>query len=677
MSKKFSNNLAGESSLYLQQHAHNPVDWHPWSKEIWQRAAKENKLVLVSIGYSSCHWCHVMEHETFTDEATAKIMNENYFCIKVDREERPDIDQVYMNAVQLMTGHGGWPLNCFTLPDGRPVYGGTYFPKHAWNELLVKLKDFYDHNRDKAEEYASELLAGVRHGELIDVKTIEGGFDREMLRKSVDSWKTHHDNIEGGPARAPKFPMPVNYSFLLRYGHATVDNDLLRHVNLTLEKMAFGGIYDQLAGGFARYSTDSFWKVPHFEKMLYDNAQLISLYSEAYKLTKNELYRDIVEETIGFMVEEMSDGKGNFYSAFDADSEGEEGLYYVWKPDEIQSLDFGSAETQKILMDFFSLNNSGHWENGNYILLRKFSDQEIAARNNVSVPDLKKIIANAKQVMLTERKKRIPPALDKKVITSWNALMISGLCKAFQAFGNKEFLSDAIHCATQIMKNAVNDDGNLLHTSSQKSGLTSGFLEDYAFTILAMLDLYESTFDEEWLFRAKNFCDDAIKNFYDDEDGFFWFTPMSSTDVIARKKEISDNVIPGSNSAMAHSLFLLSEFLGEKKYNEMATQMLEAVVENVLHYPSSYANWARLMMNYIYPFREVVISGKLAGNFRKDIFSNYLPDAIIAGTEHSSKLPLLENRIEEGKTLIFICSNKTCLLPIEDPSEAITLLKSN
>ena len=679
MFESYTNHLAGESSLYLQQHAHNPVNWYPWSDEAWAIAKKENKLVLVSIGYSSCHWCHVMEKETFEDTASARIMNENYICIKVDREERPDIDQVYMSAVQLITGSGGWPLNCFTLPDGRPIYGGTYFPKASWDDILIKLRDFYKESPDKADQYATDLVNGINQSEHINIKNEQHSFSTDILQNAVEGWKKHLDTIEGGPMRAPKFPLPGNYQFLLRYAVSSGDSQLLNHVKLTLKKMAFGGIYDQIAGGFARYSTDSLWKVPHFEKMLYDNAQLISLYSSAYKLTQDELYKQIATETIDFLKNEMSDGKGGYYSSYDADSEGEEGKYYVWTKDEISNIKFppcGKADGLNVISDYYNLNETGFWEHSNYILLRKKSDEEIAAKYDVSMNDLKNFITKTKSLLRKELKERIPPALDKKIITSWNALQISALCDAYQAFGEEKYRMEAIACAEQILNNATSNDGMLLHVASQKNQIGSGYLEDYAFTISAFINLYQISFDEQWLQKAKKFTDDAITFYYDNQNGFFWFTSNLEPVLIARKKETMDNVIPASNSEMANALFKLGDYFDNKKYTEIASQMLASIEENILKYPSSYSNWASLRMNYTGPFNEIVISGEHADETRKKIAASYLPNAIFAGsTSPESSLPLLENRFQKGKTLIYICTNKTCKLPIENPEKAIALLK--
>ncbi|UPT66233.1 MAG: thioredoxin domain-containing protein [Sphingobacteriales bacterium JAD_PAG50586_3] len=401
--KKYTNQLINETSPYLLQHAHNPVNWYPWGEEALAKAKAENKMLLVSVGYSACHWCHVMERECFENEEVAALMNEYFINIKVDREERPDIDQVYMSAVQLMTGRGGWPLNCITLPDGRPIYGGTYFPKDNWMAILQQMAEIFTYERERAEDYAAKLTEGVALSGLAIKSTATDINWDGVLNETVATWMNNLDNVEGGPARAPKFPLPNNYLFLLRYATLYKNENLLKHVNLTLTKMAYGGIYDQLGGGFARYSVDGFWKVPHFEKMLYDNAQLVSLYAEAYKATGIVLYKEVVDDTLGFIERELTSPEGLFYSALDADSEGEEGKFYVWKKEELTALlgnDFA------VFADYFNINLEGLWEHGNYILLRKKDEQTLAAQHGLSVSDLKDKVASWKNLLLAERAKK-------------------------------------------------------------------------------------------------------------------------------------------------------------------------------------------------------------------------------------------------------------------------------
>ena len=521
------NKLINETSPYLLQHASNPVNWFAWNKEAFEKAKAEDKLILISIGYSSCHWCHVMEHESFKDEPTAKLMNENFVCIKVDREERPDVDAVYMSAVQLMNGRGGWPLNCFALPDGRPVFGGTYFPKAQWQNILVQLAQMFKQDSEKFLMYADDLVSGIKKTDSLFVPDADVEFSKATLDETMANWKKHFDDIEGGPDRAPKFPLPNNYIFLLRYATLANDREVLKHVLLTLNKMAYGGINDQIGGGFARYSTDSFWKVPHFEKMLYDNAQLIALYSEAYTATKNPLYKIVVYETINFIEREMKSKEGFFYSALDADSEGEEGKYYVWKKEEVEKVVQGSGfsvEEQKISNEYFSINSDGYWEHDNYILLRKKSDEQIAKQFSISVDELSTMIAQLRKVMLSEREKRIRPGLDDKSLTSWNALMIDGLCCAHRAFNENKFLELAEKNAELFLVKQLKPDGSLFHSYKNGKSTINGFLEDYCFTIEAFISLYQSTFDEKWLNEADKLMQYVLHHFSDEKTNMFFFT---------------------------------------------------------------------------------------------------------------------------------------------------------
>jgi len=696
-----SNRLIHESSPYLLQHANNPVDWFPWCDEAFAKAKQENKLVLVSIGYSACHWCHVMEHESFEDEVVAKRMNENFVCIKVDREERPDVDSVYMSAVQIMTGSGGWPLNCFTLPDGRPIYGGTYFQKEQWMKVLQTLADYFKNEPEKVFQYAEELTSAVKKSELIPAFTEKPAFTKEVLNSCYENWQKRFDNIEGGPNRVPKFPLPNNYKFLLRHSQTLPQcekTNLLKHIDLTLTKMAYGGIYDQIGGGFARYSTDGEWKVPHFEKMLYDNAQLVSLYSEAYQLTKNPLYKQVVYETLEFVQREMTSADSAFYSALDADSEGVEGKYYVWTVQELQSI---LGEDMKLFADYFNVNEIGYWEEENYILLRKQSDEEIAKRFGFSVVELQKKISELKKKTLSVREKRIKPGLDNKILTSWNALMIKGYADAYSVFHEREFLNSALKCADYIMKNLSREDGGLYHTiphlnPPQKGGLgtttpfpsgkagmgsgINGFLEDYSFTIEAFISLYQITFDEQWLNKAKSLADYVLKHFHDSTSVMFYFTSDLDSALITRKMEIQDNVIPSSNSCMALSLFYLGKYFDDRSYLEISEKMLKQVQQDIIPYGSAYSNWAMLMLHFTQPFYEIAIVGNSVDEKRKELSEHFIPNAIFTGASSpalllkekgATALPLLEGKFVEGKTLIYICKDKTCKLPTENINEAL------
>ncbi len=666
-----TNQLINETSPYLLQHAHNPVNWYPWGEKALAKAKKENKLLLISIGYSACHWCHVMEHESFEDEEVAKLMNDNFVCIKVDREERPDIDQIYMNAVQLITGRGGWPLNCFALPTGEPFYGGTYFPKNQWMELLGKVANEYQVNPDTVKTYATNLTEGVKNSEMLPMVKNNDPFTMNVLEAGVVKFKKYMDKNEGGTGQAPKFPMPNNYEFLLQYYYHTKDEEVLSFVELTLDKMAFGGIYDQIGGGFARYSTDAYWKAPHFEKMLYDNGQLVSLYSQAYQLTKKPLYKHIVYQTLEYIEREMTAKNGAFYSSLDADSEGEEGKFYVWSKEELQQIlgaDFDLAEA------YYNINGKGKWE-GHYILLRDKSDDEIAKKMSLSVNDLQQKIKVISQKLLTERAKRIRPGLDDKTLTSWNALMLKGYVDAYQTFNEQHFLDAALKNANFIVKTQLRKDGGLNHNYKNGVSNLDGYLEDYALTIEAFIALYQATFDEKWLTYGKNLADYSITHFYDTKSGFFFFTSDEAKGLIARKMELSDNVIPASNSSLAKGLFLLGEIYYDKTYTNKGTQMLKNIEAEIPNYVGGYSNWGILMLQQVKPFYEIAISGKQAQEKRVELNQKYIPNKLIIGSIKESKLPLLEMKQVNGKTMIYVCYNKACQKPVEEVNEALMQLK--
>ena len=665
--KLYTNALISETSPYLLQHAHNPVNWYPWSDEALEKAKKENKLILVSIGYSACHWCHVMERESFENEETAGIMNENFICIKVDREERPDIDQVYMNAVQLMTGSGGWPLNCFILPDGRPVFGGTYFPLDNWKNVLLNLAKLYKTEPEKVEEYAEKLTEGIKLSELVTLNPEKVDFTEDILKESVSKWSQRFDNTEGGPNRAPKFPLPNNYQFLLRYSHLTKEEKILDHVKLTLTKMALGGIYDQIGGGFARYSTDTLWKAPHFEKMLYDNAQLVSIYAEAYQATKDPLYKEVVYETLAFVKRELTATNGTFYSALDVDSEGEEGKYYVWQKEELKNI---LGNKFNLASDYYNVNEHGLWEH-NYILLRRQSDEVFAKKHNLTVEELKKEIKAIKLQLLSVREQRIKPGLDDKSLTSWNALMLKGYTDAYKVFGEPEFLNAALKNANFITATQKMPDGGLYHNYKNNKSNISGYLEDYAFAIEALINLYEATFDEIWLEEAHRLMEYSIVHFFDKSSSMFFFTSNTDKPLIARKMEVSDNVIPASNSSIAKSLFLLNHYFDKNEYAHMSAQMLNNVKKEIVNYAAGYSNWGMLMINFVAPFYEIAISGKDAGQKRKELDKYYIPNKLLAGSIKESNLPLLKNKFAQQKTMIYVCINKSCKLPVTEVTDAV------
>lgn len=672
MDHKYTNALINETSPYLLQHAHNPVNWLAWNDESLAKAKAEQKPILVSIGYSACHWCHVMEHESFEDSIVAAYMNKNFICIKVDREERPDVDQVYMNAVQLMTGRGGWPLNCFALPDGRPLYGGTYFPKDQWMDVMTKVAGIWQNDREKALEYATNLTKGVSESELIQRNLAEANFKVDELKAVVDKWKTQVDDKEGGPNRSPRFPLPNNYEFLLRYGTLTEDEEVLEHVNLTLEKMAFGGIYDQIGGGFARYSTDELWKAPHFEKMLYDNGQLVSLYSEAYQATKSPLYKEVVEETLEFIEREMTSKEGVFYSALDADSEGEEGKFYVWKMEELHAI---LGDEFAWVKDYYNINSKGLWEHGNYILLRKDGDEEFAKKQGWELAELKQKVKAINSLLLKERSNRIRPGLDDKQLTSWNALMLKGYADAYRVFGNKEYLKVALRNADFILKTQQQEDGALWHSHKEDRSTINGFLEDYCFTIEAFISLYQATFDRKWLDEADKLAAYTIQHFHDKNSGMFFFNSDKDAKLIARKMELTDNVIPSSNSSMAKGLFYLGHYLDKKEYLEISEQMLNNIAPNISQGGSWYSNWLQLMLHHTNLFYEVAIIGPKADDKRAEMEQHYHPNIMLIGGEKEDGMPLLEYKLVKGNTRIYVCVDKACQMPVSEVKEALKQLK--
>lgn len=663
-----TNALIHETSPYLLQHAHNPVDWMPWGEEALAKAKAEDKPILVSIGYSACHWCHVMEHESFEDTAVARLMNANFICIKVDREERPDVDQVYMDAVQLITGGGGWPLNCFALPDGRPFFGGTYFRKDQWMQVLDRIHTVYKEERGKVEEYATKLTSGLSQMDEMPVVDIPKDFSDEVLKTAVARWSKEFDREEGGPNRAPKFPLPSDYEFLLAYASAGDDRDVMEQVHLTLRKMAHGGIYDQVGGGFARYSTDAEWKVPHFEKMLYDNGQLLSLYSHAYQQSGDPLYAQTVRETAAFIQRELTSDEGAFYSALDADSDGEEGKFYVWKEEEVEQL---AGEDAEVIKTYYNVNRKGFWEHDNYILLRDASAERVAEKLGLSTEMLQEKVDRFKTKALTERAKRIRPGLDDKSLTSWNAMCSKGLIDAYLALGDHALLELAKSNLDFLLKTQMDKDGRLLHSYKEGESKINGYLEDYAFMIDALLRYYEATLDEDYLRKVKLLLEYTFAHFEQNQNGFFYFKSKDDPELVAKKLEIHDNVIPASNSVLATCCFKLGLLLSDQDLLELSKRMLAHVEGDFSRYPSGHSQWMLLHLYHSQPFYEVAIVGKDCLKKLDELRLAYLPNAVICGGTREGSLPILENRLVEGETLIYVCQQGACQLPTSAVEKAL------
>ena len=671
MEHQYSNKLIDQTSPYLLQHAHNPVNWQPWGDEAIEQAKREDKLILISIGYAACHWCHVMEHESFEDVGVSEVMNSNFVCVKVDREERPDVDNYYMTAVQLMQQQGGWPLNVIAMPDGRPIWGGTYFTKDTWVKNLLAIADYYRKNKNETEEYAASLQNGIEQASLTAELENVVPANSKLLEGGVTGWKQRFDMENGGRVGAPKFPMPVTLEFLLYYGFMKNDKTVLDFVEITLEKMARGGIYDQVGGGFARYSVDDKWKVPHFEKMLYDNGQLLSIYSKGFQQFKNDEFKTVVYETVDFLERELMDGTGAFYSSLDADSEGEEGKFYVWNEAKLKAI---IKEDFDLFSSYFHVDSMGFWEQGNYILLRDVSDESFAKKCNISVEELQHKVANWKKVLLAERTKRIRPGLDDKTLTSWNALVIQGLVDAFIAFQDEQFLDLAQKNANFIKQNVLLENGKLFH--NWKNGRTSvdGFLEDYSITIQAFISLFEASGDESWLTLSVKLTDYTFTHFYDEKSGLFYFSEKNDNSVLTNHFQKEDNVVPAANSVMANNLHRLYLLLGKTEYREISEKMAHHVTKQFSKYPMAYANWGRLILMKTEPFFEVAIVGEDAEKIRRELQKLFQPNVLFAFSETDSKIPILSNRSITGKTLIYVCEEGVCQLPVETAVKAMEIL---
>ena len=676
---EFTNDLVYETSPYLLQHAHNPVNWKAWNDKTLKEAKEKQKLMLISVGYSACHWCHVMEHESFEDSTVAALMNKNYVNIKIDREERPDIDQVYMSAVQLMTGRGGWPMNVIALPDGRPVWGGTYFPKGEWMAALEQIQKIYENDPEKLVEYAVKLNEGIQSASLVTPNPNAIKFEKESISYAVDKWSKSFDTKKGGMNRSPKFMMPNNFHFLMRYAHQTNNTNLKKYVINTLDQISYGGVYDHVGGGFARYSTDDKWHVPHFEKMLYDNGQLVSLYSDAYLLTKNDWYKQVVYETLNFVEKELTTTEGAFYSSLDADSltpegELEEGAFYVWKKPVLEK---ALADDYKLFSDYYNINAYGLWEHNNYVLIRKIPDADFIKKHNISMSDFATKQKKWKETLYEIRSKRAKPRLDDKTLTSWNALMLSGYIDAYRVFQDDNFLKIALKNANFIIEKQLQANGQLWHSYKGGKSTINGYLEDYAAVIQAFISMYQVTMEQDWLNKAKLMTDYVHANFYDELSGLYFFTSQQDTALVARNIESADNVIPASNSIQAKNLFQLSHYFSDKVYLEQAQKMLHNITPNFSDYPSGYSNWMDLMLNFTDNYYEVVITGASAEEKLAKLQQNYYPNKLIAASNKESVAPLLQNRFSEADTHIFICVNNTCKYPVKTVAEALKLLTKN
>ncbi len=697
----YSNRLARETSPYLQQHAHNPVDWYPWGDEALHRAQLESKPILVSIGYAACHWCHVMERESFEDPDTARFMNENFVNIKIDREERPDLDHIYMDAVQAITGSGGWPLNVFLTPEGRPFYGGTYFPprpiynRPSWKEVLAGIARSFRERRAEIEQQAGQLTNHVaaagafgtakstRAHEPDAVQTDDSPtspFHPGTLQQIRDRLLASADKTAGGFGAAPKFPQTFSIRYLLHYYYFTKDQEALEQACLSLDKMIRGGIYDQLGGGFARYSTDNEWLVPHFEKMLYDNALLVIVLCEAWQLTKKELYRDAIEQTMDFGDRELSHGQGAFYAALDADSEGIEGKYYVWDKSEIDQI---LGEEAPLFNHTYGVTEQGNWE-GTNILTRPLQPSAVAESEPSSFAgsrfppdtDRRERLEAARIRLLEHRSRRVGPALDDKVLLGWNALMNMACSKAYAALGKESYRQRAIENMNFLRLNLKGEGIHFYHHAYKEQARIPAFLDDYAFLIAALLELQEVTGDTGYLVEAREMLEHVIRHFGED-DVFFYFTDERQTDLILRKKEIQDGAIPSGNSVMAFNLLYMSIIFNEPPWADRALRMAAALDTAVTAYPGSFGIWATLYQAITYTIPEIVITARRPENARKEFLRQFIPYRVFqSADQENTHFPLLRDKPAGETPQLFLCKNYSCQLPVNESSALIRLLEN-
>ncbi len=656
------NRLIHSTSPYLLQHASNPVDWYEWGEDALKTAVEQDKPILVSIGYSSCHWCHVMERESFEKEDIAQVMNEYFVCIKVDREERPDIDQIYMDAVQAMGIHGGWPLNVFLTPDQKPFFGGTYFTAQGWTQILHNIHNAYVGNRNELVRRADELGLHLLRSDVARFRQKNSDPQwKDDIQTLYGKLESHFDTQWGGMDRAPKFIMPSVWHFLLRYYHVTGNPDTLKQIKLTLDKTTQGGIYDQVGGGFARYSVDAHWFAPHFEKMLYDNAQLLSLYAEAYAVTRDEVYKTIVYETFAWLQREMTHENGGFFSALDADSEGTEGLYYIWTKEELEQI---LGPDEKLISAYYAVTPAGNWEHGRNILKRDTPDETFLKEKTLAASEWQTILKNSKQKLLTHRDKRIRPGLDDKIITAWNAMTVCGLIDAFSVFEDTRFLEAAIK-NMHFIERELAENTRLHRSFREKKSTVYGFLDDYAFVIKAQLKLYHATFDEYWILRASEFIQHTLTHFFDPHEGFFYYTSADAEALITRKKEIFDNVIPSSNAIMAQNLHLAGTLLDNDEWKEIAQSMTNSLSDLIRSEPNYMSQWAIVYLEINRGLKEVLLTGTGIQRLRAELQKEFYPFILLQGSTGTSKLPLFEGKVPpQGRDTIYVCYQKTCQLPV-------------
>ncbi len=680
------NKLIGETSPYLLQHAHNPVEWYPWGTEALNKAVQENKPILVSIGYAACHWCHVMERESFEDQDTARIMNEHFINIKIDREERPDLDHIYMDAVQAMTGAGGWPLNVFLTPDRKPFYGGTYFPpvkaynRPSWKDVLMSISDAFTNKRDEIDSQADTL---TQHLEQASQFGIQGGLDlklpvEELFTKAqadtiCENILKQADTTWGGFGRAPKFPQTFTISWLLRYHHYTKQEKALEQALLSLDKMLQGGIYDQLGGGFARYSTDEKWLAPHFEKMLYDNALLVDVLCDAYQITKNEVYANTIKETLEFISREMTSAEGGFYAALDADSEGVEGKFYTWSAAEIRQVLGDHAD---VFCAFYDVSEHGNWEETNILWIQQPLEQ-FAAAQGYNAAELAATLKSCREKLLEVRAGRVRPGLDDKILLGWNALMAHAYCRAFAVLGEEGYREAAIRNINFCMHHFRIKEGApaFYHTWKDGTAKYPAFLDDYAYLIRALIALGEITGDLGHLYSARELTTFVTTRFADDSGKYYYYTIDDQNDVIVRKKEVYDGATPSGNGIMVQNLWALSVVFGDKQLMDKAIGAVSGLAQTAVRYPTSFGVWASQLLQFVEGTAEIAVVGKDYRERMADAGKWFIPYRVLIGSEKNvENIPLLTDRYRENDTLVYLCKDYHCIKPVFYISEIINLI---
>ncbi len=654
-----ANKLINEQSPYLLQHAHNPVDWYPWGDEAFERAKAEHKPVIVSIGYAACHWCHVMEHESFEDKETAAYMNGHFVCIKVDREEHPDVDHMYMDAVQAIGGSGGWPLNVFVTPERAPFYGGTYYPprpaynRPSWMQLLQRMDELWHLQQDEVAQQAGQMIQHLRQASQKIFTKNDTAVDKDTCRKIADNLLKQADKEKGGFGNAPKFPGTMAISFLLEHYHFTGYKPALAQALLSLDAMTNGGIYDQLAGGYARYSTDREWLAPHFEKMLYDNALLISSLCDAYSITKAARYKATIEETIAFVENELKDSTGGYYCAIDADSEGVEGKFYTWTWDEWLST---SGENGAVAAQYFGVVPQGNWEGTNILHVAK-SIEEIASENNLPAEVVISRIAVVKHKLLAAREKRIRPLTDDKSLLSWNALMNASICKAGVVLGADKYVKRA-EAHMEWMLREFQANGQLYHAWKNGIAKIPAKLDDYAYLVQALLQLASATGENKWVLIAAELLQKVISGF-SREDGFFYYTPEGQNDIPVRKVDLYDGATPSANAVMAHNLWMCGMCMAQNAWIEQSRTMLRHMSDTAVRYSYSFGYWAMLIQRHTMGMKTIICAGEAAEELSGKIRANYLPHSfLLTSQKEISDLPILEKKFLPGKCIYLFAQSR-------------------